>query len=513
MEPAASKMFSIKTKIFCGIIGPALILIAVIYLDYVHLSSLGRSAEHILSKNYRSIKAALQVKHLLEARQNFIFATIWGSSEIASPNRESNQEIARLIQVCKDNVTETGEQQTIAVLFEDYERYEPLFQSFITADVGKTNAIKFYKELISTQANLNQSLDTLIVVNEKAMEAAEKETRKVARRAQQYSLTLLMVAILLSLVWSYVLATRISRPLISLAKGLAAVKQGGPDYPQFPATTRDEIGFLSSEFNRLFERLRVFDQISKDELSAQKLKVRQAEEAKARFIADLSHQLKTPMTSLSMSVGILAEKLRGVIGGKHGQLLETARTDCCRLSALINELVDISKLDATLKPRPKEILLIEEVINKSLKPLLHQAEEKGIHLGTEIESDLTPIAIDSFRFPWVITNLVGNAIRYTDRGGRVTLRVVKRDQRYYFRCIDTGTGIKEEYLSKIFDRFTQFSEREKTGAIGLGLAIVKDVIEQHGGDISVESKVGEGTTFTFWIPIQTEDVNGESSRS
>jgi hypothetical protein len=80
MESAASKMLSIKTKILCGIIGPALILLAVIYLDYVHLSSLGRSAEHILAKNYRSIKAALQVKHLLEARQNFIVTTIQGSN-------------------------------------------------------------------------------------------------------------------------------------------------------------------------------------------------------------------------------------------------------------------------------------------------------------------------------------------------------------------------------------------------------------------------------------------------
>ena len=80
-------------------------------------------------------------------------------------------------------------------------------------------------------------------------------------------------------------------------------------------------------------------------------------------------------------------------------------------------------------------------------------------------------------------------------------------------CADTGIGIEEKYLTGIFDRFTQFSEREKMGTIGLGLAIVKEIIEQHGGDISVESNVGKGTTFAFWIPIQTEDVNDESSGS
>ncbi len=513
MESAASKMFSIKTKIFCGIIGPALILLAVIYLDYVHLNSLGRSAEHILAKNYKSIKAALQVKHLLEARQNFIFATIQGSNKIAWSDRGSHQEIARLIQVCKDNVTEPGEQQIIEVLFDDYERYEPLFQSLITTDVAETSANKFYGELISTQAKLNKDLDTLIAVNEKAMEAAEKETRKAARRAQQYSITLLMLAILSTLVLSYVLATRISRPLTSLAQSLAAVKQGGPDYPQFSATTRDEIGFLSSEFNRLFERLKIFDQISMDELTAQKLKVRQAEEAKARFIADLSHQLKTPMTSLSMSIGILAEKLQGAVGGKHGQLFETAKMDCNRLSALINELVDISRLDTMLKPRPRELLHVEDIINTCLRPLRHQAKEKGIKLREELGPSLAPIAIDPFRFPWIISNLVGNAIRYTDHGGQVTLRVEKRGQRHYFQCKDTGCGIEEEYLPRVFDRFAQFSEEEKAGALGLGLAIVKQVIEEHGGDISVTSKVGEGTTFSFWVPIRTEGFDEEDSDS
>jgi len=166
-----------------------------------------------------------------------------------------------------------------------------------------------------------------------------------------------------------------------------------------------------------------------------------------------------------------------------------------------------------LKPWAKESLDIEEVIDTCLKPLRHQAEEKGIQLRTEFEPGLPPIGIDSFRFPWVITNLVGNAIRYTDSGGDVTLAVEKRGSRFYFQCADTGIGIEEKYLPGIFDRFTQFSEREKMGTIGLGLAIVKEIIEQHGGDIRVESNVGKGTTFTFWIPIQTEDTHDESSGS
>lgn len=511
MEAAETKRFSIKTKIFCGIFLTALLLVLVIYLDHVHLNSLGRSAEHILSKNYRSIKAALQVKHLLEARQNFIFATLLGSDKIGWSDRESHQEIARLLRVCTDKVTEPGEQQIADDLLDNYQSYEPLFQALLAADVAKTSPSKFYGELITTHAKLNNVLDTLISVNEKAMEAAEQETKRVARRAQQYSMTLLMAAIFFTLVLSYVLAMRISRPLTTLAESLAAVKQGGPDYPRFSVITRDEIGFLTSQFNRLFERLKVYDQASMDELAAEKLKVREAEKAKARFIADLSHQLKTPMTSLSMSIGILVEKLQGVVSGKHGQLLETAKADCTRLSALINELIDISRLDAMLKPRPKELLHVEDILNTCLRPLHRHAAEKGIQLQKELTPYLPPVAIDPFRFPWVISNLVSNAIRYTNSGDRVILRVEKRGQRYYFQCEDTGCGIEEEYLPKIFDRFAQFSQRQKAGAIGLGLAIVKEIIEEHGGDITVASKIGEGTTFTFWIPDQIEGVDEESS--
>jgi two-component system CheB/CheR fusion protein len=105
----------------------------------------------------------------------------------------------------------------------------------------------------------------------------------------------------------------------------------------------------------------------------------------------------------------------------------------------------------------------------------------------------------------VITNLVGNALRYTDPGGRIQLKVYRRGLRCYFECRDTGSGIDPAYLPHIFDRYTQFSERGKSGTIGLGLAIVKDIIEQHGGDIKVHSRPSHGTSFIFWIPGEGEE--------
>jgi len=503
--------FSIKTKIFFVILIPALILLFVIYLDYGNLSSLGRSAELILSKNYKSIQTAQQIRQRLEVRRNQILMTVFQDRKIDQQDLASNRNISALLKICKDNITETGEKQIIDKLFAEYEKYDSLFYDLLNKNNDQIRANKLYYEFISLTASLISDLNELVLINEKAMESAEQGTKQMAGQALRYSMGLLISAILFTLVFSYILSSRISSPLIKLAQSLAIIKEGSGLYPRISVATHDEIGFLTSEFNRLFERLKVYDQLSADKLTAEKLKVRQAEKAKARFIADLSHQLKTPMTSLSMSVGILCEKANRLTGEKHAKLLETAREDCARLSALINELVNIARVDIMLKPRSKEVLNIEKVIHECIRPLLCQAEEKNINLEAKIEADLPHIAIDSLRFPWVITNLVGNAIRYTHRGGKVTIRVEKQGEMFYFKCIDKGTGIEEKFLPKIFDRFTQFSEREKSGSIGLGLAIVKEIIEQHGGDIKVESKLGEGTTFTFWIPIHNEDFDEKSS--
>jgi signal transduction histidine kinase len=503
--------FSIKTKFFITILIPTLIVIAVIYLNYVHLSALGRSAEHILSKNYKSIQAAQQIRQLVDMNRNRLLMSLFRETSDDYQGSQLEPNIESLLSVCNDNITEPGEKHVMEQLFRKNKKYKRLYSRFIANSEHAIKVDQQFHEFLSLTASLISDLNDLVFINEKAMETAEQQTRKIARKGIKYSMALLFAAILFAVVFSYTLSSRVSRPLTELAQILAEVKEGKGTYPRIPVASHDEIGFLTSEFNRLFERLEVYDQLSADKLTAEKLKVRQAEEAKAQFVADLSHQLKTPMTSLSMSVGMMSDRSDRLSEDKKLKLLKTAREDCLRLSALINELVDIAKLDASLKPRPKELLDINNVVNECLKPLINQAKERKIHLQIDIEKDLPPVAVDSLRFPWVLTNLVGNAIRYTDQGGTVTLQVNKRGYRFYFQCIDTGTGIEAKFLPKIFDRFTQFSEREKSGAIGLGLAIVKEIIEQHGGDITVESKVNQGTTFTFWIPAVSEEYDEKST--
>lgn len=497
-----SVRFSIRTKLFCGIVVPAAILMVVIYLDYVNLSALGRSADTILAKNYKSIEAAYRMNQVLRARQDLAVKSLLGLAERSSATDGGAEGLTRLLDICQNNITEEGEREILDGMGELLPRYERLFTSLQkTLAIGNPWPRESYRALLDLQGRLAEHLDRLTVTNERAMERADYETRRLAERAKSYSISLLILAIFFVLGFSFLISRRISKPLVNLARGLAGVKKNGQEYPEFPVTSRDEIGFLTTEFNRLFERLREYDQSNLEILNAERAKVRAAEQAKSRFIANLSHQLKTPMTSLSMSVGVLAKKIRGDLPEKYTRLLDTAQEDCSRLAALANELVDVSRMEAMAKPRPKEKLNLKDMVRKCLKPLALQAEEKGVELAINIQPDLPRVSIDSFRFPWVITNLVGNALRYTPQGGRIGLEVARRADSIVFTCQDTGTGIDPKYLSHVFDRYAQFSEREAMGTIGLGLAIVKEIIEQHGGDISVSSKLNQGTTFTFWIPI------------
>jgi len=493
--------YSIRFKIFIVSLLPTLALLAAALLNHQYLSSLGESAEQILSQNYKSIRAAQQARELIEETRNQLLEQMsLRQKPVLAPDKILKN-LSDSLMVCRDNITESGEKELTELLLKNYERYEMVVRSLAEADVGLW-ANERFAEFLSLTADMVARFDDLVAINEEAMERAEQKTRLLASRAQRNAFVLFTIVIGVILALSYFLSYRIAKPIMNLAQSLSRAKEGSGIYPQINQGSNDEIGFLTDSFNRLFNRLKLYDRHRDDIIAAEKEKVRRSEEAKGRFIADISHQLKTPMTSLSMSMGMLHERGENLAMDKRSKLLETAQEDCMRLSNLINELVDISRLETMALPRPKETLDVAVVIRECLAPLLKQSEQKRVTLQIEVPESLPRLTIDSFRFPWVITNLVGNALRYTERGGRILLSVTKSGSRFYFKCSDTGSGIAPHYLPHIFDRFTQFSERGKSGTVGLGLAIVKDIIEQHGGDIQVESNPGKGTTFIFWIPAE-----------
>jgi PAS domain S-box-containing protein len=223
---------------------------------------------------------------------------------------------------------------------------------------------------------------------------------------------------------------------------------------------------------------------------------------KSEFIATLSHEFKTPLTSINMSIDILNQSILGPLNDRQRTLVGAAREDCQRLTRLSRELLQLSKLEAGRMQFRDEELTVRAVMEFSLQPLQLQFREKGVALDSHVEEGLPVLFADQQQLSWVIANLVANALKYTDAGGSVDVRARASGGDVLFEVADTGRGIAPEHLDRIFDKFVQIRDTGGTaaGSVGLGLAIAKEIVGNYGGRIWAESVPGRGSTFRFTIP-------------
>ncbi|MCC6397042.1 MAG: PAS domain S-box protein, partial [Bacteroidetes bacterium] len=227
---------------------------------------------------------------------------------------------------------------------------------------------------------------------------------------------------------------------------------------------------------------------------------------KSDFIATVSHEFRTPVTSINMSVDLLDQELLGPLSPKQKELITSAKEDCSRLTKLARELLQLSKLESGRLQLREEELSMHDVVEASLRPLQLQFQEKRVRLSADVPATLPTILAQEQQVSWVITNLVTNALKYTAAGGSVTVRGREEDGALRLEVQDTGVGIPKEHKDRIFDKFVQIKQTSDAtpGSVGLGLAIAKEIVEMYGGRIWVESKVGVGSTFTFLLPLSRQ---------
>jgi signal transduction histidine kinase len=227
--------------------------------------------------------------------------------------------------------------------------------------------------------------------------------------------------------------------------------------------------------------------------------LREIDRLKSEFIATASHELRTPLTSVQMGVHLLLEGAAGELNDKQTDVLSACREDCERLDKLMRDLLDLSRIEADeSQPEPKAVKTREFIVNvtEELRP---QVESKGLAFNVLVPSGLLDVFIDHSQIERVLANLVVNAIRYTKQG-EIVIGAEQRGSYVAISVSDTGTGIPQEYLPHIFDKFVQVPGAA-TGGAGLGLAISRLIVEGHGGQISVQSEVGQGSKFTFTLPV------------
>ncbi len=224
---------------------------------------------------------------------------------------------------------------------------------------------------------------------------------------------------------------------------------------------------------------------------------------KTQLVATISHEFRNPLTSIAMAVGLLLDEKHLQTDQETRLLLQAISDDSQRLSGLVDNLLELSKMEEGQIAIKLENVEVGEMVETALGPLRLQLKEKNINLGLEIPESLPEVTVDATKATWILTNLVGNAIRYTPRNGTITVSSFQKQNKVYISVKDSGSGIPPEYHEKIFEKYTQV-KGSNSGKAGLGLAIAKEIVEAHGGHIWVESKVSEGACFTFTLPIKAK---------
>lgn len=218
--------------------------------------------------------------------------------------------------------------------------------------------------------------------------------------------------------------------------------------------------------------------------------------AKTNFIATVSHELKTPISSIKMSLQLLENEITGTINEEQKHLVESIKEDSDRLLKITGELLELSQVETG-----KIHLNIEksdpyEIVNYAIEAIKTQAEQKQIEVLVQADENLPSIKADSEKTVWVLINFLTNAIRYSAEKSTIIVKLKADEHHVLFRVIDKGKGIDIRYRSKVFDKYFQIPGSNKTGT-GLGLAISKEFIEAQGGTIGLESELGLGSTFYF----------------
>jgi PAS domain S-box-containing protein len=233
---------------------------------------------------------------------------------------------------------------------------------------------------------------------------------------------------------------------------------------------------------------------------------KEIERMKSDFVANVSHELRTPLVAIDKSIALLLSGEADKLSATQEQFLTLAQRNLKRLTALINDLLDLAKLEQKKMDLKIETLAIDTVVSDCVDTLNSWAKGKSITLKKDIQAGLPALNIDPSRITQVVTNLIGNAIKFTPNGGSITIgaRLSAQSEALEVSVVDTGIGISKEDIPKIFDKFYQAGERISTdiSGTGIGLTISKEIVELHGGKIWVESEKSAGTKFIFTLPIK-----------
>jgi signal transduction histidine kinase len=320
----------------------------------------------------------------------------------------------------------------------------------------------------------------------------------------------LLVGLGMALVASLLVARRVVRPLEALRKGVERIG-GGDMNSRLDVKTGDEIEVLADEFNRMAENLRyaytgLEQKVAERtrDLAVANERLQELDRLKSDFVSNVSHELRTPLTAIKGAVDLVLREVAGPLTEKQVHYLSRVRSNTQHLAGLINDLLDLSKIEeGKIELQPGRVSLgglVHEVV-ETLRPI---AVEKSVALEAAHPEPSILVWADREKITQVLTNLIGNAIKFTPAGGKIMISTMKNGTEWVQISVnDSGPGIPAKEKQKIFDKFYQLAGNggPKPKGTGLGLSISKALVELHGGKIWVESELHRGSKFSFTLPL------------
>ncbi len=317
------------------------------------------------------------------------------------------------------------------------------------------------------------------------------------------SLEVLLVAL-----FSFVLGTYLTRNLVKLRKAAYTVSQKGPGY-QINLKQNDELGEVADAFDAMSKNLAE----SYNELQTARKQAEQASESKSLFLASMSHEIRTPMNGV---IGLLDTLDKTSLNKEQKQLVSTATESGHLLLSLINNILDFSKMEANNMTIDRQAFHVVKATQSVMNSVMPIAESKMLTLSLTVNTLPDYLVGDENRYKQVLLNLIGNALKFTESGTIEVIldstEIADQNAMIHGKVIDSGVGIKADAIPYLFDEFTmadQTFSRSYEGS-GLGLAICKKLLNLMDGEISVQSKEGEGSCFTFRIPMAVATENTTS---
>ena len=369
-----------------------------------------------------------------------------------------------------------------------YQNYISLFNEEVRAMEADPNypRRKYQEGKEKLVDQINERLRSLMKIARSNRDTKIRESSQMSYDALEVTYITVGLAIIVSILISFYNTRSINRPILLLQKRTKDIAKGKFEKIR-DISSPPEIKELADDFNLMCERLKELDKLKID------------------FISHVSHNLRTPLTAIKEATGMLIEGTYADTPTKQQELLKITEEECERLIDSVNRILDLSRMEAKMMDYQLKESDLLPVVQKSLLKLAPIAQRKQIDLELKPPPDLPSAKIDVERISQLMENLIGNALKFSSEGDKVVLSVNVRNYDRQFLEVavaDTGCGIPKENLERIFDKFKRIDRgRDTARGTGLGLSIAKHIIADHGGKIWAQSKLGEGSTFFFTLPV------------